>query len=161
MALAGEWPTLRFGRDWGGTAGGVVPLSPNYVVIAGKKDALEPYLGYEREPATCSIFLCLEKRYYCFTLKERIYGFFIRFPQFIQGGLVMQRSMAMALTVDSILDEIAELSLEDQELVDDIVHKRLIDSKRNDIRTDYEKALQERQAGSIKTGSVSDLFGSI
>ena len=67
----------------------------------------------------------------------------------------------MALTVDSILDEIAELSLEDQELVDDIVHKRLIDSKRNDIRTDYEKALQERQAGSIKTGSVSDLFGSI
>jgi len=67
----------------------------------------------------------------------------------------------MATTVDAILEEIAELSIEDQEMVDKIIHKRIIEGKREEIRANYQVALQERQQGWIKYGSVSDLFGSL
>ena len=67
----------------------------------------------------------------------------------------------MDRTVDAILDEIAQLSIEDQEMVDDIVHKRIIEGKREDIYADYEAALQERKHGRTKTGTVDDLFADI
>lgn len=67
----------------------------------------------------------------------------------------------MATTVDTILEEIASLSIEDQEMVDEIIHKRLIEGKREEIRDDYQAALLERQQGRIKSGSVSELFGSV
>ncbi len=65
----------------------------------------------------------------------------------------------MNTTVDSILTEIAELSMEDQEMVDQIIHKRIIDGKRKEIRDDYQTALLEREEGLTKSGSASDLFG--
>lgn len=67
----------------------------------------------------------------------------------------------MATNVDSILDEISSLSLEDQEMVDEIMHKRIIERKREEIRADYRAALEERAQGRTRSGSVSDLFGSI
>ena len=73
----------------------------------------------------------------------------------------MSRSMAMATNVDSILDEISSLSLEDQEMVDEIMRKRIIEGKREEIRADYLAALDERAQGRIQSGSVSDLFGSL
>ena len=73
----------------------------------------------------------------------------------------MSRSMIMTTNVDSILDEISSLSLEDQEMVDEIMHKRIIEGKREEIRDDYRAALEERGQGRTKTGSVSDLFGSL
>jgi hypothetical protein len=69
--------------------------------------------------------------------------------------------MTMATTVDAILEEISELSIEDQEMVDEIVHKRIIDGKREEIRTDYQAALLEREQGKTKSGSVNDLFGAL
>ncbi len=39
----------------------------------------------------------------------------------------------MATTVDLVLDEIARLSLEDQELVDEIMQKRIIEGRREEI----------------------------
>jgi hypothetical protein len=73
----------------------------------------------------------------------------------------MSRSMAMPTNVDSILDEISSLSLEDQEMVDEIMHKRIIEGKRDEIHADYVAALDERAHGRIKSGSVGDLFGGI
>jgi len=73
----------------------------------------------------------------------------------------MNRSLVMATTFDAILEEIASLSIEDQEMVDEIIHKRVIESKREEIRADYQAALLERQKGRIKSGSVADLFGSL
>jgi hypothetical protein len=68
--------------------------------------------------------------------------------------------MTMATKVDSILDEIAELSIEDQEMVDEIMHKRIIEGKREEIHTEYLAALEDRSQGRIKSGSVNELFGS-
>ena len=67
----------------------------------------------------------------------------------------------MATTVDGILEEIAQLSIEDQEMIDEIMRKRIIEGKREDIRADYLAALEDRAQGRIKSGSVSDLFGSL
>lgn len=67
----------------------------------------------------------------------------------------------MAITVDAILQEIAKLSIEDQEMVDEIIHKRVIEGKREEIRADYQAALKERKQGRIKSGSVDDLFGAL
>jgi hypothetical protein len=67
----------------------------------------------------------------------------------------------MAITFDAILEEIAELSIEDQEMVDEIIHKRVIEGKREEIRTDYHAALLERREGRIKSGTVSELFGNL
>jgi hypothetical protein len=69
--------------------------------------------------------------------------------------------MTMATKVDTILDEIAELSIEDQEMVDEIMHKRIIEGKREEIRADYLAALEDRSQGRIKSGSVKELFGSL
>ncbi len=67
----------------------------------------------------------------------------------------------MATNVDSILDEISRLSLEDQEMVDEIMRKRIIEGKREEIRSHYRADLEERAHGRIKSGSVGDLFRSI
>jgi len=67
----------------------------------------------------------------------------------------------MATTVDEILEEIAQLSIEDQEMVDEIMRKRIIEGKRDEIRVDYLAALEDRAQGRIQSGSVSDLFGSL
>ena len=75
--------------------------------------------------------------------------------------LEWNRSIVMATTLDAILDEIANLSIEDQEMVDEIIHKRVIDGKREEISAAYQAALLERQQGQIKSGTVSDLFGSL
>lgn len=48
---------------------------------------------------------------------------------------------------DSILEEITELSLEGQEMVDEIVHKRIIEGKRAEIQADFQAALEERKQG--------------
>lgn len=64
----------------------------------------------------------------------------------------------MATSVDTILEEIAGLSIEDQEMVNEIIHKRVIEGKREEIFADYQAAIIERQEGKIKSGSVSDLF---
>jgi hypothetical protein len=74
---------------------------------------------------------------------------------------MMSRSMTMATTVDGILEEIAQLSIEDQEMVDEIMRKRIIEGKREDIRADYLATLEDRTKGRIKSGSVNDLFGSL
>ncbi|MFH2115169.1 MAG: hypothetical protein ABIJ86_11755 [Spirochaetota bacterium] len=65
----------------------------------------------------------------------------------------------MATNVDLVLDEIARLSLEDQELVDEIMHKRIIEGRREEIHTAYITALENRARGQTKSGSVSDLLG--
>jgi len=67
----------------------------------------------------------------------------------------------MATTVDTILEEISQLSLEDQEMVDEIVHKRIMEGKREEIQGDYLAAMEDRKQGRTKSGSVNDLFGAL
>ncbi|MBP7094742.1 MAG: hypothetical protein KBC36_01495 [Spirochaetia bacterium] len=67
----------------------------------------------------------------------------------------------METSVGSILDAISTLSLEDQELVDEIMRKRIVEAKRDEIRADYLASLEERAQGRSKSGTVGDLFESL
>lgn len=67
----------------------------------------------------------------------------------------------MAAVLDNLLDGISTLSLQDQELLDNILHKRIIDEKRDAIVEDYEEAVKNLKAGNVSKGSVNDLFDDI
>ena len=61
-------------------------------------------------------------------------------------------------TIDTVLNEISDLSLDDKELVENILHKRIIDEKRNEIYNDFQENLKEYSAGRCKSGTIKDLM---
>ena len=67
----------------------------------------------------------------------------------------------MAAVLDNLLEGISTLSLPDQELLDSILHKRIIEKKREAIVRDYEDYIRNLKAGNISTGTVDDLFDDI
>lgn len=67
----------------------------------------------------------------------------------------------MEAAFDTILDEISRYSLNDKEIILDIVQKRLIDEKRDHIYKDYKRAMRNYQEGRVSTGNVDDLFEAV
>jgi DNA-binding NtrC family response regulator len=59
--------------------------------------------------------------------------------------------------LDQILDEIASLSLDEQEMLVDILKKRHIEQKRVRIARDVREAQREHQKGMTKRGTIEDL----
>ena len=64
-------------------------------------------------------------------------------------------------TIDKVIDEISEFSIEEQEIIADVINKRITDEKRELIYNDYIKALENYNNGDVETGSVDDLFKAI
>jgi len=60
--------------------------------------------------------------------------------------------------LDQILDEIASLSLEDQELLLNIVKNRHIEKKREQILRDSQETMCAYKKGLAKKGTVDDLM---
>ncbi|MGP8049855.1 MAG: hypothetical protein ACLPYB_04520 [Desulfobaccales bacterium] len=60
--------------------------------------------------------------------------------------------------LDQILDEIASLSLEDQEILLNIVEKRHIEKKREQILRDSRETMHAYKKGVAKKGTVDDLM---
>ncbi|MGA7579523.1 MAG: hypothetical protein ACLQUW_11350 [Desulfobaccales bacterium] len=60
--------------------------------------------------------------------------------------------------LDQILDEIASLSLEDQEMLLNIVEKRHIEIKREHILSDSRETMRAYRKGLAKEGTVDDLM---
>ena len=60
--------------------------------------------------------------------------------------------------LDQILDEIASLSLDEQEMLVDILKKRHIEQKRLRIAREVREAQREYQKGLTKRGTVEDLI---
>lgn len=67
----------------------------------------------------------------------------------------------MNVAIDTILDEISRYSLNDKEMILDIVRRRLVEEKRERIHREYKKATKDHRSGKTKTGSVDDLFNSL
>ncbi len=59
--------------------------------------------------------------------------------------------------LDQILDEIASLSLEDQEMLLNVVKKRHIEKKREQILRDSQETRRAYKKGLAKKGTVDDL----
>jgi hypothetical protein len=60
--------------------------------------------------------------------------------------------------LDQILDEIAALSLDEQELLLEIIKKRHIEQKRQRIVREVKEAQREHRKGLTKRGTVKDLM---
>jgi hypothetical protein len=60
--------------------------------------------------------------------------------------------------LDQILDEIASLSLDEQEMLVDILKKRHIEQKRLRIAREVREAQREYKKGLTKRGTVEDLI---
>jgi DNA-binding NtrC family response regulator len=60
--------------------------------------------------------------------------------------------------LDQILDEIASLSLDEQEMLINIVKKRHIERKREQILRDSRETLRAYKKGLAKRGTVDDLM---
>ena len=60
--------------------------------------------------------------------------------------------------LDQILDAIASLSLDEQEMLLDILKKRNIEQKRMRIVRDVREAQREHKKGLTKIGTVEDLL---
>lgn len=60
--------------------------------------------------------------------------------------------------LDRILDEIASLSLEDEEILLNIVKQRHIERKRERILRDSRETMRAYRKGLAKTGTVDDLM---
>jgi len=67
----------------------------------------------------------------------------------------------MSISIDKVIDEISQMPLEDQEMVAQIITKRLIEEKREIIYQDYINALHYYKNKKTKNGTVDDLFNNI
>lgn len=64
-------------------------------------------------------------------------------------------------TIHVILDEIEELGAEDQEYVITIVQNRLRDRKRAELASRAQKAMENVDAGNVKTGGFQELWADL
>ena len=69
--------------------------------------------------------------------------------------------MANAISFGEILEAADQLSLEDQETLADVLNRRIIEQRRNDIVRDIQQAQQEFQDGTCKPVTPSDLMKEI
>ncbi len=69
--------------------------------------------------------------------------------------------MAKALLFGEVLEAIETLSLEDQETLKEILHRRLIERRREELVQDVQQAQQEFQAGQCRPVTPEDLMQEI
>jgi hypothetical protein len=60
--------------------------------------------------------------------------------------------------LDQILDQVSSLSLDDQEILLDLLKKRHIEQKRQRIAREVKEAQREHKKGLTKRGTVEDLM---
>jgi hypothetical protein len=73
----------------------------------------------------------------------------------------VERRINMDTAFGTIVDTISEYPLQDQEMILDILSKRVIEEKRELLFKDYKKAMRDYSSGDIKSGTVDDIFDSI
>jgi hypothetical protein len=61
-------------------------------------------------------------------------------------------------TINKLIDEFNELTLDDKEYMLDIIKKQLIEAKRNALAGRAKKAMSNFKKGFVKEGSVKDLY---
>jgi len=73
----------------------------------------------------------------------------------------MENKNSTQITLDKMLETIALFPLDDQLIISDIVHKRVIEEKRKLHADSVKESQQEYNAGLTKSGSVSDFLNDV
>jgi hypothetical protein len=69
--------------------------------------------------------------------------------------------MISASKFNEILEQIDSLSIDDQEILIDLVKRRLIERRRDEIAENITKSHQEYQSGEVFRGSVEDVIAEL
>ena len=69
--------------------------------------------------------------------------------------------MASTMPFGEILEAVDQLSLEEQETLADVLRRRIIDQRRDEIADDIQQAQKEFQDGQCKPATPSDLMKEI
>lgn|GEM_PF-1195746 len=73
----------------------------------------------------------------------------------------MEKKNSNQITLDKMLKSIALFPLDEQLMISDIVHKRVIEAKRKLLANSVKESLQEYNSGEAKFGSVSDFLNEV
>ena len=66
--------------------------------------------------------------------------------------------MPSLINLNQVLQNIYELSIEEQVYLSDLLNKRLVDIKRDEIAARVEEAEENYRSGNIQSGTVTDLM---
>lgn len=69
--------------------------------------------------------------------------------------------MAQITSFDAVLESVEKLSVEDQEVLIDLVRRRLVERRRSEIATNIVKSQEEYQAGQVVRGNVDELMAEL
>ena len=69
--------------------------------------------------------------------------------------------MVKTLSFGEVLEGVEALSLEDQEILRDILHRRIIERRREELVQDVQQAQQEFQAGACRPATPEELMNEI
>ena len=69
--------------------------------------------------------------------------------------------MAEAVRFGDVLEGIETLSLEDQEILREILHRRIVERRREELAQDVQQARQEFQAGQCRPVTPEELLNEI
>ena len=69
--------------------------------------------------------------------------------------------MAKAPLFEEVLEDIETLSLEDQEILIEILHRRIVERRREEFAQDVQQARQEFQAGQCRPVTPEELLNEI
>ena len=61
-------------------------------------------------------------------------------------------------TLNKLIEEFQDLSLEDKEYINKIFEKQIIESKRNLLEKRVKEAMSNFESGNIKSGNIQDLY---
>ena len=61
------------------------------------------------------------------------------------------------LTIEKVLDEISDHTIEEQKYIEEILHKRLIEETRFEIKKTAEEVREEIKQGKYTTGDLKEL----
>jgi len=70
----------------------------------------------------------------------------------------MEKKNNPKMTLDKMLEAIALFPLDDQLMISDILHQRVVEEKRKLLANSVKESLQEYNSGSTKSGSVNDFL---
>jgi hypothetical protein len=70
----------------------------------------------------------------------------------------MGATMTATSKFQELIDSIEELSLDEQELLLEIIHKRIIDQKRSKLEERIAEARESYRKGEVRRGTVADLM---
>lgn len=62
---------------------------------------------------------------------------------------------------EAVLESVEALSVEEQEVLIDLVRRRLVERRRTEIAANIAKAQEEYQAGKVRRGTVDELIAEL